>query len=220
MKILEKIKKVKRSALIPWEPFFRDKIIKIIKDKKNILDIGGSLRISSSKGNRLNPDMKWIADMIKQNGVDYKIMDVVPDYSPDIVGDIHNMPFADNSVDAIVCMAVFEHIEDPLKAAKELYRVLKPGGYCLFQAPFLYYYHPEKGYYNDYWRFTPDALKMMFKNFSAMETHNIRGAAASVIHLTPLGRISFFVVLGNFLDRLLKKSGSNQSSGFTAFLVK
>ena len=35
--------------------------------------------------------------MINQNSVDYKIMDVVPDYNPDIVGDIHNMPFADNS---------------------------------------------------------------------------------------------------------------------------
>lgn len=217
---LLKLKKIKTKILVPWEDFFRSKIGKILADKKSIVDIGGSLRISATRGNRVNPGMKWISDAIKQNGVDYKIMDVVPDYNPDIMGDIHNMPFADNSLDAIICMAVFEHIEDPLKAAKELYRVLKTGGYCLFQAPFLYYYHPEKGYYNDYWRFTPDALKMMFKNFSVMETHNIRGAAASVIHLTPLGKISFFAAIGNFLDRLFKKSGSNQSSGFTVFLVK
>ncbi|NUQ57086.1 MAG: class I SAM-dependent methyltransferase [Candidatus Paceibacter sp.] len=217
---LLKLKEIKTKIIVPWEGFFRGKMMKILTDKKSIIDIGGSLRISTAKGNRVNPDMKWIAEAIRQNRVDYKIMDVVPDYNPDVVGDIHNMPFADNSVDAIICMAVFEHIEDPLTAAKELYRVLKPGGYCLFQAPFLYYYHPEKGYYNDYWRFTPDVLKMMFKNFSVMETHNIRGAAASVIHLTPLGRISFFVAVGNFLDRLFKKSGSNQSSGFTAFLIK
>lgn len=217
---LLKFKEIKTKILVPWEGFFRSKIEKILADKKTVVDIGGSLRISATKGNRINPNMNWIADMISQNDVDYKIMDVVPDYNPDITGDIHNMPFADNSIDAIICMAVFEHIEDPMKAAKELYRVLKPGGYCLFQAPFLFYYHPEKGYYNDYWRFTPDALKMMFKNFSVMEMHNIRGAVASIIHLTPLGKIAFFIALGNFLDKLLKKSGSNQTSGFTAFLIK
>ena len=174
MKILEKIKKIKRAAIIPWEPFFLEKIIKILNDKKNVLDIGGSLRILPDKGNRLNPDMRWIADLINKNGVDYKIMDVVPDYNPDIVGDIHKMPFPDNSLDAVVCIAVLEHIEDPIKACKELYRTLKPGGYCLVQAPFLYYYHPEKGYYADYWRFTPDTFRMLFKEFSSMEMHNIR----------------------------------------------
>ncbi len=220
MKILEKIKKVKKRALVPWEPFFKEKITKIIKDKKNILDIGGSLRISPNKGNRLNPDMRWIADMIRQNSVDYKIMDVVPDYNPDIVGDIHNMPFADNSLDAIICMAVLEHIENPIKACDELYRTLKPGGYCLAQAPFLFYYHPEKGYYNDYWRFTPDSFKMLFKKFSYFEIHNIRGAFAAWLHLSPLGRIKVFAIAANLMDKLFKKTNSNQASGFTVFLIK
>lgn len=220
MNFFEKIKKIKRSSMIPWEPFFKEKIFKIFKDKKTVLDIGGSLRIMPSKGNRVNPDMKWIAELVNKNGVDYKIMDVVPDYNPDIVGDIHNMPFADNSLEAIICIAIFEHIENPFKAAAELYRVIKPGGYCLVQAPFLFYYHPEKGYYNDYWRFTPDALKMLFKDFSYFEMHNIRGAFAAWLHLSPLGRIKFFVIMANFIDKIFKKEGSNQTSGFTVFLKK
>lgn len=217
---LLKFKEIKTKIFAPWDEFFRSKITKIIIDKKSIIDIGGSLRISSERGNRVNPDMKWIADMISQNDADYKIMDVVPDYNPDIAGDIHNMPFADNSLEAIVCMAVFEHIENPLKAARELYRVLKPGGYCLVQAPFLYYYHPEKGYYNDYWRFTPDSLKMLFKDFSSFEMHNIRGAFAAWLHLSPFGKIKIFAAAANLLDKIFRKERSNQTSGFTIFLIK
>ena len=61
--------------------------------------------------------------------VDYKILDKVADYSPDIVGDIHELPLEDNSVDAILCSAVLEHVEEPQRAVKEMYRVLKKGGY-------------------------------------------------------------------------------------------
>ena len=215
-----KFKEIKTKVLVPWDEFFRSKMTKILADKKSIVDIGGSLRISSKRGNRINPDMKWISNMINQNSVDYKIMDVVPDYNPDIVGDIHNMPFADNSLEAIICMAVFEHIENHLKAAKELYRVLKPGGYCLVQAPFLYYYHPEKGYYNDYWRFTPDSLRMLFKDFSNFEMHNIRGAFAAWVYLSPFGRIKTFMIMANLVDKIFEKAESNQTSGFTVFLIK
>ncbi len=88
------------------------------------------------------------------------------DYNPDIIGDIHNLPFADNSIEAIVCLAVLEHVENPFKACAEIHRVLKPGGFCLITLPFLYYYHAEKGYYKDYWRFTKDAVELLFQDFS------------------------------------------------------
>lgn len=44
-----------------------------------------------------------------------------------------NLP--DNSVDVIVSYAVFEHIEDPVTAVKELNRVLKPGGWVCAWTP-------------------------------------------------------------------------------------
>ena len=69
----------------------------------------------------------------KTNGVDYKIMDVVPDYSPDIVGDIHNMPLPTIPL-APLFVWRFEHDEDAESGKK--HRVLKPGGYCLFRRRF------------------------------------------------------------------------------------
>src|SRR5450432_3435038 len=53
----------------------------------------------------------------------------------DIVSDILAIPLPDNSVDAIMCTEVFEHIPDPIRAITEFNRLLKPGGYLIVTAP-------------------------------------------------------------------------------------
>ena len=130
--------------MTPWDKFFHEKILKILQDKKSVIDIGGGLRVLKKKGNRYDPNQKWLCPYLEK--IDYKILDPMPDYKPDIVGDIHNLPFDDNSQEAILCSAVLEHVENPFKAVEELHRVLKPGGYLFVYVPFLYYYHAERGY--------------------------------------------------------------------------
>ncbi|NNM17752.1 MAG: methyltransferase domain-containing protein [Croceitalea sp.] len=53
----------------------------------------------------------------------------------DIKADICELPFEDNSYDVILCNHVLEHIPDDNKAMNELYRVLKKGGWGIFQIP-------------------------------------------------------------------------------------
>ena len=53
----------------------------------------------------------------------------------DVKADICDLPFEDNSYDVILCNHVLEHIPDDTKAMQELYRVMKPGGYGIFQIP-------------------------------------------------------------------------------------
>ena len=53
----------------------------------------------------------------------------------DVKADICNLPFKDNSYDVILCNHVLEHIPDDTKAMQELYRVLKPNGWGIFQIP-------------------------------------------------------------------------------------
>ncbi len=50
--------------------------------------------------------------------------------------DITNLDIADNTFNLITCYHILEHIEDDKKAMSELYRVLKPNGYCIIQTPF------------------------------------------------------------------------------------
>lgn len=53
----------------------------------------------------------------------------------DVQADICNLPFADASFDVIFCNHVLEHIPNDQKAMEELYRILKPKGWGIFQIP-------------------------------------------------------------------------------------
>ena len=53
----------------------------------------------------------------------------------DVKADICDLPFPANSFDVILCNHVLEHIPNDTKAMHELYRVLKPGGWGVFQIP-------------------------------------------------------------------------------------
>jgi len=199
-----------------WDRFAREKLTKIFNEKKLIIDIGGGLRVDDKKNNRFSKDNIWLKDYTSK--VDYKVLDKVADYHPDIIADIHKLPMADNSVDAIICIAVLEHVEEPQKAMAEIYRVLKPGGYCFIYVPFLFYYHPMKGYYKDFYRFTYDGVEYLTRHFKNVEIQNVRGALATVFNLLPFFSKKTGVL--EWLDKILKKQASKQTSGYNIFCVK
>ena len=49
-----------------------------------------------------------------------------------------NIPFEENTFDIIFCNHVLEHVNDDEKVLQEFYRVLKPGGWGIFQIPIEY----------------------------------------------------------------------------------
>lgn len=49
------------------------------------------------------------------------------------------MPFDDNYFDAIICIAVIEHIYDIFACVQEMYRILKPGGFVIAEVPNIAY---------------------------------------------------------------------------------
>ena len=53
----------------------------------------------------------------------------------DVKADICQLPFQADSFDVILCNHVLEHIPDDQKAMSELYRVMKKGGWGIFQIP-------------------------------------------------------------------------------------
>ncbi|GGI56772.1 class I SAM-dependent methyltransferase [Winogradskyella haliclonae] len=80
------------------------------------------------------PEQCFLKRFRKLDNLDYTTTDLLSPIA-DIKADICNLPFEDNSYDIILCNHVLEHIPDDTKAMQELYRVMKIGGYGIFQIP-------------------------------------------------------------------------------------
>ena len=80
------------------------------------------------------PEQAFYNRFKKLENLDYTTTDLNSPLA-DVKADICNLPFSDNSFDVILCNHVLEHIPDDTKAMQELYRVLKPGGWGIFQIP-------------------------------------------------------------------------------------
>lgn len=50
-----------------------------------------------------------------------------------VEGDAHSLPFANGTFDRVLCAETLEWVADPVRAAQEIRRVLKPGGLALLQ---------------------------------------------------------------------------------------
>jgi len=72
---------------------------------------------------------------------------------------ILNLPFEDGEFDAVVSDQVLEHVEgNPQAAIDETFRVLKQNGIALHTTCLI---NPVHGAPSDYWRFTPNALRLL-----------------------------------------------------------
>jgi len=80
------------------------------------------------------PEQPFIKRFKALKKLDYTTADLVSPIA-DVKMDIRDMPFKDNTFDVLMCNHVLEHIDDELKATKEIYRVLKPGGWAILQVP-------------------------------------------------------------------------------------
>ena len=80
------------------------------------------------------PEQCFLKQFKQLKNLDYITADL---YSPiaDVKADICNLPFKNNDFDVVLCNHVLEHIDDDKKAMSELYRVLKPNGFGIFQIP-------------------------------------------------------------------------------------
>lgn len=83
-----------------------------------------------------------------------------------IVCDIENLPFKDNSVDFIINIAVLEHVPSPEKVVSEIFRVLKPGGIVCSYFPFIVPFHASP---YDFSRRTNEGMKVLFRDFETIE---------------------------------------------------
>jgi SAM-dependent methyltransferase len=190
---------------------FRDQILSSINIQDNVLDIGKAMR---------DRHQKIISKSLETLDVN--------DFGtyPDIVGDIcSDLASLENKYDKIICIAILEHVYDPFRAVSNLKMMLKNGGKVFGYVPYLYHYHaPDDLKFQDYFRFSKDALAYLFKDFSEVELYPIRGRISSSFHMMFAGRWKKYIEKTNiniFLDKLSSNEKNHkQCSGFNFILKK
>ena len=80
------------------------------------------------------PEQCFLDIFKKQQNLTYTTSDLESPIA-DVKADICDLPFKDNSFDVVFCNHVLEHITDDKKAMQELFRVMKKGGFGIFQIP-------------------------------------------------------------------------------------
>jgi SAM-dependent methyltransferase len=148
---------------------YREMLLKLLREEFEgvsvILDVGCSTEVLTSKlrglkiGLGLSP--KLLARIAKSRGIEV------------VIGDAESMPFITNAFEAVICIDVLEHLNEPQKALKEMARVLKPHDKALITTP------------NPFWApiiKMADALKLKFPEgavslpVSSRTRQNVRGS--------------------------------------------
>lgn len=106
-----------------------------------------------------------------------------------LVCDGHDLPFADQSVDAVIVQAVLEHVVDPHRCVQEIHRVLKPSGLVYSDTPFMQQVH---GRQFDFTRFTRLGHRRLFRMFDEIESGISCGPGTALAWSLRYFLLSFF----------------------------
>ncbi len=95
----------------------------IVLEGKHVLDIG------CGRG--------FAEETVAEAGGVYRGLDFVCSRKgfPLVIGDAHHLPFKDGRFDVVFCIDAFEHFPVPSRTAREIFRVLTPGGLFFLSAP-------------------------------------------------------------------------------------
>ncbi len=157
---------------IEWVDSLKDRI------KGPILEIGSK---------RYGPPPKFFNYRTLFPGIDFFGTDLEPGEGVDTVVD---MTLDFNRIDdlmnrkrfnTVICMSVMEHVRDIYAFATNVNKLMNEEAVILLSVPFAWGIH---SYPDDYWRFTPSAVKFLFPSIEFDESlcfmHSAEGAKVSI----------------------------------------
>jgi len=154
-------KKSRQVAAVPeqYRPAVRvdDVFSRVVREvaPKRVLEVGTLQAVPG----RSTHSMAKFPQLAKE---DYVRLDIIGGPDVDVVGDLHSLPEGwTNKFDCFIAHAVFEHLERPWIAAREVARVLAPGGVFFVKTHQCF---PIHGYPSDFFRFSDAALRLIFED--------------------------------------------------------
>lgn len=143
---------------------------------------------------------------------------------PDILGDVCQ-PFPDwmeARYDAVIALAVLEHVYDPPAAVANFRKALKPGGKLFLYVPWIWRYHaPRDLVFQDYQRLSRDGMAHLMRDFDDVTLYPLRGKYSAILNLLKFWKSQVERRFGGRINRLVDAGASDwrntiQASGFFA----
>lgn len=146
-----------------------------VADMGRVLDVGGGMRgaLAGFSGEAETLDLNDVEDGENLT-------------RPDILGDVCS-PFPDwmaGRYDAVIALAILEHVYDPPAAIANFRRALRPGGRLFVYVPWMWRYHaPRSLLFQDYQRLSRDGLAYALRDFEDVTLYPIRGKYSAILNM-------------------------------------
>lgn len=131
-----------------------------LAEPPNLLAKADTIESAAARHNALAGRVLNIGSKNVRLGPQCTNFDIAAGPEVDVVGDAHNLTdhFPAEEFNTVVLSAVLQYCTDPRKVIEQVWRVLRPDGVLLIDAPFLQPYCPDGP---DLWRFTADGLRRL-----------------------------------------------------------
>ncbi|HPH52024.1 MAG: class I SAM-dependent methyltransferase [Candidatus Portnoybacteria bacterium] len=115
--------------------------------------------------------------MVKDNIIN---IDFSPYNNVDMVADIANLPFPNNSIDVVVIESVLEHVPKHQAIISEIKRILKSEGFVYVTVPFVAAFHSSP---NDYYRWSKEGFRELMHDFEEVECGIRHGPTSAMLSI-------------------------------------
>ena len=196
----------------------REYIAERVADAGLILDAGDSMR-------DLRGMLNGRAETLDLNDIDAEDENLT---RPDILGDVCS-PFPEwmhGRYDAVIALAMLEHVYDPPAAVRNFRDALKPGGRLFLYVPWMWRYHaPKSLVFQDYQRLSRDGMAYLLRDFDDVVLYPIRGKYSSILNMLKFWKRRVEKPFGGRINRIVDARTSDwrntmQASGFFAEAVR
>jgi len=154
----------------------REHIVAATRDCARILDVGAGMRghLGALAGR---------VETLDLNDIDAADENLTP---PDILGDVCQ-PFPDwmaERYDAVIALAIPEHVYDPAAAVANFRQALKPGGRFFLYVPWMWRYHaPPSLVFQDYQRLSRDDMAYLLRDFEEVTLYPLHGKYSAILSM-------------------------------------